>query len=100
MREIMIALATIGLFCFAFFVAARIGGFLEVNYRGADTAKRESRTVPILFSSGNNPAETAEQIRNLGDDYGQCAVIVCGAEGPDLRDYIDPELGEYLYQIG
>ena len=50
MREIMIALATIGLFCFAFFVAARIGGFLEVNYRGADTAKRESRTVPILFS--------------------------------------------------
>ena len=95
MREILIALATIGLFCFAFFVAARIGGFLEVNYRGADTAKRESRTVPILFSSGNNPAETAEQIRNLGG-----AVIVCSAEEPDRRAYIDPELGEYLYQIG
>ena len=99
MREVFLALAMLGMFAFSFFVVARIGGFLETNYRNADL-RNEDRSVPVMFAPGTNAAETAEQIRKLGDAYGQCAVIVCGAEAPDLYDYIDPENVEFRYQIG
>ena len=99
MREVFIVLVMIGLFGFAFFVAARVGSFLDTNYRGTESAKKEVRTIPVLFSPEKKPEEMAKQIRSLREEYEACAIIVFGAEDSDLMDYIDSEHGEYRYQI-
>ena len=102
MREVFLAISVIGMFAFAFCVAARIGGFLEVNFRGAGTQQAEDKSVSVTFVPGQTPAETAARIRKLGNACDRCAVLVCGAEAPDVMDYIDPDwcVGDSRYQIG
>ena len=99
MRELFMGLAVLGLFAFAFFVAARIGGFLEANYQGADIQQNKDRSVTVAF--GDSAARTADQIRKLGSDCDRCAVIVCDAEDSDILDYFDPDwcVEDFRYKI-
>ena len=100
MREVMIALAVISMFGFAFYVAVRIGGFLETNYRGAGPQQDEDQSVSVTFAAGKNALKKA--VQNLRGVYDRCAVIVCDSEGAELMDDIDPEyrIGESQFKIG
>ena len=90
MREVLLAVSMIVMFAFAFLVAAKIGGFLETNYRGPSAPRSRDQSVSVTFAPAQNAAEAAERIRQLGDGCDRCAVIVCGAD-PDIMDYLDPE---------
>ena len=101
MKEVLLGLTIIGLFAFGYFVAVKIGGFMGTNYRSA-ALRNGNRRVFVTFAPGNSARETAEQIKQLGDAYGGCVVIVCDAKQTDIEAYLDTAWcdGESRFKIG
>ena len=91
MKEVILGLAVIGLFAFAYFVVGRIDGFLKTAGPGAGRQRTKSGEVYVTFVDEKNAAAAAARIRRLGDAIGTCAIVVCGAQDPEIADYIDPE---------
>ncbi len=102
MKELILGLTMIGLFVFAYFVVGRIDGFLKAAGRNAGVSQEKTNDVFVTFVDGKNAAETAERIKQLGSTSGSCAIIVCGAEDPEIMDYLGPEwhIEDFRYHIG
>ena len=102
MRNVLIVLVMIALFAFGYFIAGRIGGFVETNYQPGVARRNRPRRVFVTFASGKSARETAEQIKTLGNAYGGCVDIVCDAKKTDIAEYLDPEWCEIesRYKIG
>jgi len=101
-EEILLAIMTLAIFAFGYFVVCRFGKFMDENYHGCREPQRPGRKVYVTETEGKGVKAISREVNSmlnaLPDDE-EYEIIICKSLDPHIVEYLEASGGTIEYDI-
>ncbi len=92
MEDILLAIMTLAIFAFGYFVVGRFGKFVDENFHGYREPQKPSRKVYITEAEGKGVKAISQEVNSmlnaLPDDE-EYEIIICKSLDPHIIEYLE-----------
>ncbi len=92
MKDILLAIMTLAIFAFGYFVVGRFGKFVDENFHGCQVPQKPSRKVCMAETEGKRVKAISHEVNSMLNalpDHEEYEIIICKPLDPHIIEYLE-----------